>query len=204
MKTSQEGRSISDLRFTIENRANTRVLQWHSGGCHPASSAEVEMFDMITRLRAELAKFDDPNFLHVHCVRNLSDSQVSHLFGDRMTEIQNDREIQKQRAEKAEVELATWRQHAKDSVGFEGYLDCLLLEKLNAEESLAAIKAELAEARKDSKWRRSIGALTVFRDGNAWCAVLPDFFNLQESPAWFGGTAQEAVDAALAGKETKQ
>lgn len=28
----------------------------------------------------------------------------------------------------------------------------------------------------------------VFRDGNMWCAVMPDFINLQESPAGFGET----------------
>jgi hypothetical protein len=28
----------------------------------------------------------------------------------------------------------------------------------------------------------------VFMDGNAWCAVFPDFTNLQESPAGFGET----------------
>jgi hypothetical protein len=28
----------------------------------------------------------------------------------------------------------------------------------------------------------------VFKDGNMWCAVMPDFINLQESPAGFGET----------------
>ena len=28
----------------------------------------------------------------------------------------------------------------------------------------------------------------VFKDGDAWCAVMPDFINLQESPAGFGDT----------------
>lgn len=41
----------------------------------------------------------------------------------------------------------------------------------------------------------------VFMDGNAWCAVHPDFINLQESPAGFGDTPEEAR-AALA-KEPK-
>ena len=36
----------------------------------------------------------------------------------------------------------------------------------------------------------------VFRDGNAWCAVGPDFVNLQESPAGFGDTP-DAARAAL-------
>lgn len=32
----------------------------------------------------------------------------------------------------------------------------------------------------------------VFKDGNQWCAVMPDFINLQESPAGFGNTQLEA------------
>lgn len=32
----------------------------------------------------------------------------------------------------------------------------------------------------------------VFKDGNAWCAVKPDFINLQESPAGFGETPEMA------------
>lgn len=34
-------------------------------------------------------------------------------------------------------------------------------------------------------------------DGNKWCATNPDFINLQESPAAFGDTPEEAI-AALA------
>lgn len=37
----------------------------------------------------------------------------------------------------------------------------------------------------------------VFMDGNAYCAVYPDFINLQESLAGFGATPEEAR-AALA------
>jgi hypothetical protein len=33
----------------------------------------------------------------------------------------------------------------------------------------------------------------VFQDGNCMCAVFPDFINLQESPAGFGNTEEEAV-----------
>lgn len=37
----------------------------------------------------------------------------------------------------------------------------------------------------------------VFKDGNAFCAVRPDFVNLQESPAGFGET-EALARAALA------
>lgn len=30
-------------------------------------------------------------------------------------------------------------------------------------------------------------------DGNKWCATNPDFINLQESPAGFGDTPEEAI-----------
>ena len=37
----------------------------------------------------------------------------------------------------------------------------------------------------------------VFLDGDAWCAVHPDFVNLQESPAGFGTSPEEARAALL-------
>ncbi len=33
----------------------------------------------------------------------------------------------------------------------------------------------------------------VFRDGNAWCAVRPDFIDLQVSDAGFGDTRAAAI-----------
>lgn len=38
----------------------------------------------------------------------------------------------------------------------------------------------------------------TFMDGNAWCAVKPDFINLQESPAGFGDTREAAIAALRA------
>lgn len=38
----------------------------------------------------------------------------------------------------------------------------------------------------------------TFMDGNAWCAVKPDFINLQESPAGFGDTRDAAIAALRA------
>lgn len=35
--------------------------------------------------------------------------------------------------------------------------------------------------------------IRTFMDGDAWCAVRPDFINLQESPAGFGATREEAI-----------
>ncbi len=35
----------------------------------------------------------------------------------------------------------------------------------------------------------------TFMDGNKWCAVKPDFVNLQESPAGFGDSREEAIAA---------
>jgi hypothetical protein len=57
------------------------------------------------RLRAEVERLKewlaDPHNLHAHCLRTLTEGQIAHLFGERMTEIVN-------RAEKAEAELADW------------------------------------------------------------------------------------------------
>jgi hypothetical protein len=38
----------------------------------------------------------------------------------------------------------------------------------------------------------------LLRDGDAWCAVGPEFVDLQRSPAGFGDTPEEAVKALRA------
>jgi hypothetical protein len=38
----------------------------------------------------------------------------------------------------------------------------------------------------------------LLRDGDAWAAVGPDFVDLQQSPAGFGATPEEAVGALRA------
>jgi hypothetical protein len=35
----------------------------------------------------------------------------------------------------------------------------------------------------------------LLRDGNSWCAVGPEFLDLQRSPAGFGDTPEQAVKA---------
>jgi hypothetical protein len=37
----------------------------------------------------------------------------------------------------------------------------------------------------------------LFMDGDQWCATLPNFINLQESPVGFGETKELAVIALL-------
>ncbi len=39
--------------------------------------------------------------------------------------------------------------------------------------------------------------IQVKMDGDQWCATQADFINLQESPAGFGDSPKEAVDALL-------
>lgn len=38
-------------------------------------------------------------------------------------------------------------------------------------------------------------AVCFFRDGNQWCCVYGDFLDLQHSPAGFGDTFEEALNA---------
>lgn len=40
-------------------------------------------------------------------------------------------------------------------------------------------------------------AIVLVMEGNLWCATRPDFINGMESPAGFGKTITEAVDALL-------
>lgn len=54
-----------------------------------ARQLETELAAANARI-AELESFvKDPIRLHAHCVRTLTNAQVAHLFGERMTEIQN-------------------------------------------------------------------------------------------------------------------
>lgn len=43
-------------------------------------------------------------------------------------------------------------------------------------------------------------SIRTFMDGDAWCAVMPDFINLQESHAGFGATREEAIRALAAAR----
>ncbi len=67
---------------------------------HHAKHAD-DLIGENVRLRAEVERFKewlaDPHTLHAHCLRTLTDGQIAHLFGERMTEIVN-------RADKAEAE----------------------------------------------------------------------------------------------------
>ena len=59
------------------------------------------------------------------------------------------------------------------------------------------------EQRLDNKYDGYVPALAcpghggpsvrTFMDGDKWCAVNPDFINLQESPVGFGNTQQDAM-----------
>jgi hypothetical protein len=56
-----------------------------------------------------------------------------------------------------------------------------------------ADQKELEAFRKHLAWLLEIKALVLFKDGSDWCAVRPDFTNLEESPAWFGNTRIDAI-----------
>jgi hypothetical protein len=62
----------------------------------------------IARAEKAEAAFADPHALHAHCLRTLTEGQIAHLFGERMTEIVNRAEKAEDRAEKAEAALADW------------------------------------------------------------------------------------------------
>lgn len=46
-------------------------------------------------------------------------------------------------------------------------------------------------------------ALCLFKDGNQWCATYADFINLQESPAGFGETWEEAARGLQSAEEDR-
>lgn len=47
-------------------------------------------------------------------------------------------------------------------------------------------------------------AVCFFKDGTAWCCVFGDFINLQESPAGFGDSFDEALADLNERKNTEQ
>lgn len=63
------------------------------------------------------------------------------------------------------------------------------------------------EIREDGRYNGYVPALAcechggpgirTYKDGNAWCAVKPDFVNLQESDAGFGNTPEAATKELL-------
>lgn len=92
-------------------------------------------------------------------------------------------------------------------------VDCNVENFANAEliaamrNALPALLSELSSLRARvrqllSSCKKSIpdSAVCVFRDGNKWCCVRGDFINLQESPAGFGNTFEEALDKLDAGE----
>ena len=53
-------------------------------------------------------------------------------------------------------------------------------------------KAEVAALESTMRDCLSRGLCRIYRDGNEWCAVMPDFVNLQESPFGVGPTKLDA------------
>ena len=84
---------VVDLRRELEQQATL---------LGKGSEREARLLAENAELRAKL---NDPARLHAHCVRHLTDAQVAHLFGERMTEIQNSRD--KLEAENAALRAAS-------------------------------------------------------------------------------------------------
>ena len=97
----QKERASLNATLDVVIVANERAIAlWREA--HPGNHLVVpDQTKMVEWLLEELAKFDDPHRLHAHCVRHLTDAQVAHLFGERMTEVANDRD----RLEAANVAL---------------------------------------------------------------------------------------------------
>jgi hypothetical protein len=63
-------------------------------------ATESSLKTAIDRAEKAEAAFADPQRLHAHCLRTLTDGQIAHLFGERMTEVAN-------RADRAEAALSS-------------------------------------------------------------------------------------------------
>ena len=120
VKIDQLHQEIRELRNEIARLNNRTNWVCQCGGTDVAGQKENEeqavllskgaerearLLGRVGELQSEnaalRAKLDDPASLHAYCVRHLTDAQVAHLFGERMTAIQNDRD----RLEAANVAL---------------------------------------------------------------------------------------------------
>jgi len=122
---------IGELQGTLNAviAANERATkQWQAA--HPGKELVIpDQAKMVEWLLEELAKFDDPHRLHAHCVRHLTDLQVSHLFGERMTAVANDRD--RLEAENAALKTALDHQmnYQRDLRADKDRLDWLMKQK---------------------------------------------------------------------------
>ena len=67
--------------------------------------AQAEMSEMVKQLSdawEEIERLKTPAVLHAHCVRYMTEAQIAHLFGERMTKIVN--ELAVAQATLAEIE----------------------------------------------------------------------------------------------------
>lgn len=63
-----------------------------------------------------------------------------------------------------------------------------------ARDRIMALVKENAQLRERSRRQIPDAAICLYRDGDQWCCVSGDFWDLQTSPAGFGNTFQEALD----------
>ena len=53
----------------------------------------------------------------------------------------------------------------------------------------------IAELEQERRWIHQDKTMIIKKDGDSWCAVLPDFENLQQSESrWFSGDVNKYMD----------
>jgi len=63
-------------------------------------------------------------------------------------------------------------------------------------EMLKNTQVRVQELEAEHRWIHQDKTMIVKKDGDSWCAVMPDFEDLQESESrWFNGTVNQYMDA---------
>ena len=63
-------------------------------------------------------------------------------------------------------------------------------------ETQAMLEQRIAELEQERRWIHQDKTMIVKKDGDSWCAMLPDFIDLQQSESrWFSGDLGKYMDA---------
>lgn len=81
---------LSATQKTDALQVHARTCTHHNDAERAAVTCPVCLMRENAALLEQVANFSNPTALHIHCVRHLTDAQVAHLFGERMTEIVNE------------------------------------------------------------------------------------------------------------------
>ena len=76
------------------------------------------------------------------------------------------------------------------------YVALVVLDEIvNQADEIERLQQRIAELEQERQWIHQDKTLILKKDGDSWCAVLPDFEDLQQSESrWFSGDINKYMD----------